>query len=103
MKQQIELGYRLASYLRDDVEELGLVIDQRGNRAGIITVARTDARLDLGDIVERFITIYTCEDAQAWGTVTSFDTIEDATAHMNRVWEALNIDNDEVAESNELE
>ncbi|WP_034382935.1 hypothetical protein [Deinococcus sp. YIM 77859] len=86
---QIELGYNLATYLREDAEELGLVLEQKGNACGIISIIRNSSELDARGNGEPYLTIYTCEDAQAWGTVSAFKTLEDARAHMQHVWEAI--------------
>lgn len=88
---QIELDYNLATYLREDAEELSLVIEQEGNACGIISIIRNTSELDACGNSEPYLTIYTCEDAKAWGTVSAFKTLEAAQAHKNYVWEMLNI------------
>ena len=87
---QIELGYNLATYLREDAEELDLIVEQRGNTCGIVALIRNSSGLDAHGNAEPYLLIYTCEDAQAWGTVSSFRTLEAAQAWMEYTWSGVN-------------
>lgn len=92
MEMQIEMGYRNASYLREDLDS-SLLVDERKNDSGIISIYRNPGNLEL-PFESKYITIYTCEDAQAWGTVTGFNTLKPAREMLKRVWEWISMEVD---------
>ena len=88
---QIELGYNLATYFREDAEELDLILEQLSNPCGILTIARNSSDLERIGNTDPYLLIFTCEDAHAWGTISTFKTLQDAQNWMQYAWAGLNV------------
>jgi hypothetical protein len=70
---QNEIGYSNATEYRSDLLEITPAIAEFRNVCGIITAHVANGKYE---------TVYTCEDAQAWGTVSTFETEAEALEHI---------------------
>lgn len=73
---QIELGFRAASDLVDELPASAIISDDEINGGRVVVVnalTLEDEGIDQAPAV-----IYLCTDAQAWGTISTFASIQDA-------------------------